>query len=160
MTTLTPEPAASSAERTLTLTRVFDAPRRLVFEMWTKGEHLSRWSAPGGFTMRDAGSEIRPGGAWHICMISPTGEEYRAGGVYREIVQDELLVFTHAWEGDDGKPEHETQVTVRFADCGANRTEMRFEQACFKSVESRDSHAGGWSECFDKLADLLAEAGI
>jgi uncharacterized protein YndB with AHSA1/START domain len=110
------------------------------------------------FTILDSEGDLRPGGKWSSCMVAPNGEKLPLGGVYREIVQDELLVFTHAWEGDDGKPEHETLVTIRFEDEGS-KTKMIFEQSLFKSVESRDGHQGGWTQCFDKLAGHLEKGG-
>jgi uncharacterized protein YndB with AHSA1/START domain len=142
------------AERSLVLTRVFDAPRRLVFEAWTKREHLDKWSAPRGFTMPSSEGDLRVGGAWRCLMIAPNGEKHPLWGVYREIVQDELLVFTHIWEAD--KPEHETVVTVRFADEGG-KTKVTLEQSVFRSVESRNGHVGGWTECLDILGEHLAK---
>lgn len=141
----------------ITITRVFDAPRTLVYEAWTKPEHLKRWCAPKGFTIPESRGEFRAGGAWWCCMIAPDGTPNPVGGVYREVVPNELLVFTHCWEDENGQPEHETLVTVRFADEG-DGTRVTLEQSNFKSVESRDGHFGGWSECLDNLVDLLAES--
>ena len=156
MTTSKASTVDAPADRTLVLTRIFDAPRQLVFEAWTKQEHLDRWSCPGGFRMERSHGELRPGGAWGIHMIAPDGEKHEATGVYREIAPNELLVMTHGWLEDDGSRPWETIVTVRFADEGG-KTRMTFEQSIFKSVESRDGHNGGWSQCFDKLGELLAE---
>lgn len=76
-------------------------------------------------------------------------------GVYHEIVEPERLVFTFAWEDEQGQPGHETIVTVTFAE-QAGQTQMTFHQAIFTSVEARDSHRSGWSECFDRLESYLA----
>jgi uncharacterized protein YndB with AHSA1/START domain len=138
--------------RELVITRVFDAPRELVFRAWVDPEHLVRWSAPKGFTIWFNEGEVRPGGSYRLCMRSPEGEDHWLRGVYREIVEPERLVFTHVWESD---PDHETVVTVTFAERGG-KTEMTFRQGPFKSAESRDGHAEGWTECFEKLDDLLA----
>jgi uncharacterized protein YndB with AHSA1/START domain len=151
-------PTQVPGDRVLVITRVFDAPRRLVFEAWTKKEHLDQWCAPRGFTIPSSEGELRPGGAWRSWMRSPEGVEYRLSGIYREVVQDELLVFTHSWE-EDGKRGHETVVTVRFADHG-DKTKLTFEQAIFETVESRDSHRGGWTECLERLADHLAKLRV
>jgi uncharacterized protein YndB with AHSA1/START domain len=145
-----------AADRSLVLTRVFNAPRHLVFEAWTKKEHLDRWCAPRGFTIPSSGGDFRIGGKWHTRMIRPDGEPFPVHGVYREIVPNELLVFTHIWDEDDPKDEHETVVTVRFADEGG-KTKVTLEQTNFKSIESRDGHNGGWSECLDKLGELLEQ---
>jgi uncharacterized protein YndB with AHSA1/START domain len=77
------------------------------------------------------------------------------GGVYREIVPNERLVFTHAWDGEDGRPGHETRVTVTLADAPGGKTKMTFRQAAFASKASRDGHEGGWGESFDRLAEYL-----
>jgi len=148
--------AAEPAERVLVLHRVFDAPRELVFKAWTEPQHLTRWSCPNGFTLTQCEGELRPGGAWRSCMRSPDGKELWLGGVYREIQAPDRLVFTHAWQDDNGNPGHETVVTVTFAERDG-KTEMTFRQALFESVASRDGHRGGWTECFDKLADYVAK---
>ena len=90
-------------------------------------------------------------------MHVASGDLYRASGVYTEVVPGERLVFSHAWEGDDGQPEHWTLVTVDFADHEGGKTLLTFKQAAFRSVESRDNHRRGWSECLDHLADYLAK---
>lgn len=148
--------AAEPTERVLVLQRVFDAPRELVFQAWTEPHHLTQWSCPNGFTLTHCEGELRPGGAWRSCMRSPDGKDLWLGGVYREIQAPDRLVFTHAWLDDHGKPGHETVVTVTFAERGG-KTEMTFRQAEFESVESRDGHRGGWTECFDKLATYVAK---
>src|SRR5918995_7006135 len=104
--------AAGTAERELVITRIFDAPLSLVFKAWTEREHLVRWSAPRGFTITHCEGAHHPGGAWRCCMRSPEGTDYWLGGVYREIVEPDRLVFTHAWEDEEGKPGHQTLVTV------------------------------------------------
>jgi uncharacterized protein YndB with AHSA1/START domain len=65
-------------------------------------------------------------------------------------------VLTFAWEDEKGNPGHETLVTVGFADEGG-KTRLTFQQGVFKSVEDRDSHQKGWSQCLDHLAAYLAE---
>jgi uncharacterized protein YndB with AHSA1/START domain len=151
----TTEAAALAAERELVINRVIDAPRSLVFKIWSQPEHLVRWWGPKGFTAPSCEMDLRPGGAWRACIRSPEGTEHRMQGSYREIVEPERLVFTFAWEDDEGKPGHQTLVTVTFAEQDG-KTRLTFHQATFESVESRDSHHGGWSECFDRLEDYLA----
>ncbi len=87
-------------EPELVITRVFDAPRELVFECWTEPEHLQHWQgAPRGFTVTSYESDIRPGGFFRICMRSPEGVDSWLEGGYREIVKPERLVFTHVLAG-------------------------------------------------------------
>jgi uncharacterized protein YndB with AHSA1/START domain len=149
-------PSPSAGDLSLTLTRVFDAPRHLVYEAWTKKEHLDQWSAPRGFTIKDSHGELHVGGEWRCHMIAPNGEDFPVGGVYHEIIPNELLVMSHIWEEEEGTPEHKTMLTVRFADEG-KKTRVTLEQSVFKSVESREGHRGGWTECLDLLGEHLAK---
>jgi uncharacterized protein YndB with AHSA1/START domain len=147
--------SSSKSDRELVIKRVFDAPRELVFKAWTDPEHLKQWSAPQGFTIPVAEGDLRPGGKWRSMMRKPDGTELWLGGVYREIVEPERLVFTHAWDDKNGRPGHETVVTVTLVERDG-KTEMTFRQGLFDSVESRDGHQGGWTECFDRLEELLS----
>jgi len=141
----------------LTITRVFEAPRQLVFKAWTDTDPGNQWSVPRGFAVAVFENDLRPGGSWRLCMRSPEREELWVGGVYREIVPPERLVLTHAWQAPDGTPGHETLITVVLAAHGG-RTEMSFQQTGFESVGERDGHRDGWSECFDRLEEQLAHA--
>ncbi len=152
--------AATSALRPsedleLTITRVFDAPRSLVFKAWTAPEHLARWWGPKGFTTLSCAMDVRPGGAWFRRMRSPEGSEHTKRGVYREIVEPERLVFTYADEDADGRLGPETLVTVTFEEHGA-KTRLTLRQVGFESAGSRDAHEGGWTSCLERLADYLA----
>lgn len=149
-------PKKKTVERKFRLTRIFDAPRSLVFAAWTEAKHLKRWSAPHGFTIPESEGDLRVGGAWRACMCPPDGTPLWLSGVYREIIKDELLVFTHAWEDGQGRRDHETIVTVRFADHDG-KTKVTLDQSGFDSDGSAEGHKGGWTECLERLADLLAE---
>ena len=147
--------ASKSEERALVMTRTFDAPRALVFEAWTERQHLERWQgAPQGFTVTVEQSDIRPGGAFRICIRSPEGVDHWLQGVYREVVAPERLVFTHTWLDAERKPTTETLVTITFAERGG-KTELTLRQSGFKSEESRAGHEGGWASTFDRLAEYL-----
>jgi uncharacterized protein YndB with AHSA1/START domain len=99
--------------------------------------------------------DVRPGGTFRVCMRSPEGTEYWKQGAYREVVEPERLVFTFAWEDAEGKPGHETVVTVTFAEHGA-KTRLTLHQGVFETVAARDSHKGGWTSTVERLADYLA----
>lgn len=145
----------SESERELTITRVFAAPRRLVFQAWIDPAQLAMWWGPTGFTAPSVTANVREGGRWRTCIRSSAdGTEYWAQGVYREIVEPERLVFTFAWDDEDGSRGNETLVTVTFAEHDG-KTTMDFHQSGFVSVEDRDGHCGGWSECFDDLGGYL-----
>ena len=90
--------STSTAESELVVTRVIDAPRRLVFKAWTQPEHIARWWGPQGFTTIHCDMDIRVGGTYRFGMRSPQGTEHWKRGVYREIVEPERIVFTFAWE--------------------------------------------------------------
>jgi uncharacterized protein YndB with AHSA1/START domain len=143
------------SDRILEVTRVFDAPRDLLFEVWTQPEHIKHWWGPRGFTTLSCEMDLRPGGAWRVQSRSFDGREYAEHGEFREIVEPERLVFTHAWENREDNPGLETLVTVIFAEEGG-KTRMTFRQAVFDTTESRDGHAQGWNEAFDMLAEYLA----
>jgi len=135
----------------LLLTRVFDAPRKLVYEAWTKPEHLERWQgAPQGYTVTSHQVDLRPGGAFRICMRSPEGVDHWLQGVYREVVEPEKLVFTHGWLNAEGQPGPETLVTITFANHDG-QTELTLLQTGFQSIASRDGHQGGWTSMLDRF---------
>lgn len=147
----------SLADRSLKLERVFDAPRKLVFEACSRKEHIDRWMCPNNFTIASSGGDFRVGGKWHTDMRAPDGEAYPMEGVYEKIVENELIVTSHTWIGDDGKPEHWTTLTLRFEDAGAGKTRLTLEHVNLRTKESRDNHVDGWTQCIDKLGTLLAE---
>jgi uncharacterized protein YndB with AHSA1/START domain len=150
---MTAEARRTKQGHELVITRIFDAPRELVWKAWTDPEQAKAWG-PKGFTTTEREMDFRPGGAWHAVMISPRGEVYRQHGIVREIVPLERLVFTFVW---DESPDNEMLVSVTFTDRGA-KTEMTFRQTGLVSAASRDGHVVGWNEAFDRLTELLATA--
>ena len=140
-----------SSNLELVITRVFDAPRSLVFQAWMDPEHLRHWSAPHGFEISHCEGEARVGGSWRCCMRGH-GQELWLGGVYRRIVENELIEMTHVWEAEG----HQTLLTVRFEDEG-RKTRMTLRQAGFATAASRDGHGGGWRECFERLEARLEQ---
>ncbi|MGI6852974.1 SRPBCC domain-containing protein [Mesorhizobium sp. 1B3] len=147
------EPVATSYA--LEIYRFFNAPRSLVFRVWTSPEHLARWWGPKDFSAPSLSMDFRPGGKYRHAIRSAEGAEYWMRGVYREIVEPERIVFTFAWEEDASQPTNETLVTVTFEDHGG-KTRLTFRQEPFDSVQQRDSHAEGWGECLDRLLAHLA----
>jgi uncharacterized protein YndB with AHSA1/START domain len=138
----------------LTVTRVIDAPRALVFKAWTQAEHAARWWGPQGFTTESCQMDVRPGGSFRSSMRSPTGSIHTKHGVYREVTAPERLVFTFAWEDEAGNPMHETLITVTFEDVDSS-TRLTLHQAFFESESLRDEHAAGWTSCLERFAEYM-----
>jgi uncharacterized protein YndB with AHSA1/START domain len=89
------------SDREIVITRVVNAPRRLVFEAWTNPEHLPHWMlGPSGWAMPVCEIDLRPGGAWHFVWRAADGAEMEMRGVYREITPPERLVSTESWGGN------------------------------------------------------------
>lgn len=147
---------AHEARAQLTLTRVFEAPKKLVFECWTQPAHLEKWLFPKDFTVPFSEADIRSGGSYRSCLRAPDGSDHWVGGTYIEVTPHHHIVFTHAWQDEVGNSEHETVVTITLKEVGAGRTQLTFHQAFFKSDSSRDGHAEGWDESFDNLERYLA----
>lgn len=144
-------------ERTVWIARSFDAPRELVFSMWTDERHFSRWCAPARFEIVSSRSDARRNGVWWSTMRAPDGEQCKASGVYREVTPPQRLVFTYAHELPDGTRGPETLVTVTLEETDG-KTLLSLQQALFDTVEDRAAHFMGWNECFDKLTDVLETA--
>jgi len=129
-----------SAPRTLVLTRVFDAPRQLVWEAWTNPRHLAQWWGPHEFTAPRAEMDVRPGGALYIDTRAPDGSIQAVTGTVREATAPERLVFTSRLTDEDGGVFVEILNTVRaavtFDEMGARtRITMR---AVFHSADARE----------------------
>jgi uncharacterized protein YndB with AHSA1/START domain len=142
-------------ENELVITRLFDAPRDLVFRVWADPRHAVKWFGPIEYPATDIKIDARPGGSWRAWLTHENGTELRVGGTYREIVPPERLVFTFTWE-EDGERGLETVVTITFAE-QKGKTLMTFRQSPFRSDEQRDGHNYGWNSAFDRLDAHLAK---
>lgn len=155
--------AGNPLEREVTITRVFDAPRELVFQAWTRPEHLMRWWGPHGFTTPVCEVDLRVGGAWRILMRFPDGNEHTAHGVYREIVPPERLVFTNIALDKDGDRLLEGVTTVTFADLGS-KTKLTLHTRMTGLVpyapRMLEGMEMGWSQSLERLGAYLAEGTI
>lgn len=140
----------------LVITRTFDAPRELVFKVWTDPRHVINWWGPRDYPATHMEMDVRPGGAWRGCLVSnETGEELWQRGVFREVEEPERIVFTFAWDAE-GERGLETLVTVTFVEQDG-KTKMTFHHSPFQSVKERDGHQGGWTSTFDRLEEFLAK---
>ena len=140
--------SAHASEREVLITRIFDAPRELVFKAWTDPEHLVKWFGPKDFTATVLESDVRTGGTYHFHMRGPNYDDHWRG-VYREVTPPERLIFS--W------PRHESDVKLTFEDVGG-KTRLTLQHGIFPNVESRDQHNTGWNSTMDCLADYLKTA--
>lgn len=146
---------------TLRIERVFNAPIERVWKAWTDHDTILKWMSPKGFYVREKAGPVVIGNQYRSVMISPEGEESIYFGEYLEVLPPEKLVFTHTWETDVcGVPAIHTECTVLLSAIDAVSTKMVFTQRGLSSAGSRDSHVGGWSECFDKLFDMVNEVAV
>jgi len=144
------------ADRVLVITRVFDAPRELVFKAWTQPEHMAQWFGPRGFTSKVLVNDPRPGGKYRIHMRGPEADDHWTQGIYREVVPPARLVMEGSWADADGNPTRPaTTLTLLFEDVGG-KTRLTLHNAVFESVTARDMHNEGWTSSLDCLAEYLA----
>lgn len=86
---------SNTADRELVITRKLDAPIDLVWEVWTKPEHIANWWGPDGFTNTIHVMDMRPGGAWDLVMHGPDGTDYKNKSVFKEIIKNKKIVYEH-----------------------------------------------------------------
>ena len=151
-------------EREIEMSRSFNAPRRLVFDAWTKPELLARWLGPRDWTMPVCEIDLRPGGSYRYVLRGPDGSQMVMRGVYREVVPPKRLVTTESFEGfaEVGwRPEDETVITATFAERDGKTTWTA--TALYPTREIRDAALGleqawtGAGESYNRLGEILEE---
>jgi uncharacterized protein YndB with AHSA1/START domain len=167
---MTQQQASTQSAEALTITRVFDAPRELVWKAWTEPDFLKRWWGPRVFTAPTVEIDFRVGGRFLGSMQSPEfndGKEIWSTGTYREIVPLERIVVTDSFADEKGNvvpASHygmegafplEMLVTVTFEDIGG-KTKMTLRHSGLPAGEHMEGASTGWNESFDKLAAALA----
>jgi uncharacterized protein YndB with AHSA1/START domain len=150
--------ATSTTDREIIQTRVFNAPRELVFEAFTDPKHVDRWWGPRGFTTTTSEKDVRPGGVWRFVMRHAQHGTFTNKVVYLEIVKPERLVYDHG--ADDDKGPH-FRVTVTFTERG-QKTELVM-RSVFPSAEAREKvlkfgAIEGGKQTLDRLEEWLAQA--
>ena len=120
--------------RSIIGTRVFDAPRELVWTAWTDPKHLAQWWGPNGFSTTTSAFDMRPGGVWRFVMHGPDGRDYQNRITFDEIVRPERIVYRHSG-GEDVEPVQFTQ-TVTFEDVGG-KTRLTW-RGVFPSAAERE----------------------
>ena len=151
---------ATLAERELVLTRIIDAPRVRVFEAWT--QRLTEWWGPHGMTTPVCEMDLRPGGIFRTVMRAPDGTEYPTKGVFLDVIKNERIVFTDAY--DTGwQPSTDiffTAITT-FEELPGGKTKYT-ARALHWSVENKEKHEqmgfhNGWGESLDRLVALVTK---
>lgn len=149
---------APVAERELVITRVYDAPARLLYKAFATPEHVMQWFGPPGWPLTLCEMDFRVGGRYRFAMTGPDGVRGPTfGGEYLEIVPNRKIVYTNAFE----LPDAETMiVTITFAEQDGQTTFTI--NTLFASVAMMQAHLGmgiasGWSSMLDQLAVVVAE---
>ncbi|MGR0318801.1 SRPBCC family protein [Agromyces sp. ZXT2-3] len=146
-----------SPDAQFTITRVFDAPRELVWRAWTESADAAEWWHPRDIVIKDGSVAVdaRPGGRYAYTMVNPAdGTEYPTVGVYREVVPPRRLVFTWASPGEPD--ETAPVVTVDLRELDDDRTEMLFHLRGFPGRPGDANVYDGWDSAFDLLGEQLA----
>ena len=143
---------AAAAQKDVVITRVYDAPRRLVFAAWSSAEHLMRWWGPNGFSVPECTVEFRAGGRFDLCMRGPDGTDYWMRGAFREVVPPERIVFTSII---DEEAKQEIVTTVTFAEA-AGRTTVTVRQTVPVDPMMARGQRQGWTEQLERLAAHVA----
>jgi len=144
-----------TAADALVVTRRFAAPRALVFRMFTEPRHVVRWLGCAPESDVSFRNDLRVGGEFVSEGHMPDGTVNRVWGVYREIAEPGLLIFTWSWEAGGFKGA-DTLVTVTLAEADDAGTELTLRHEAFAEDAARDLHGQGWGMCLDKIAGLLA----
>ena len=147
-----------SSEWDLVMTRVFDAPKELVFTAWTETRHVAQWWGPKGFTNPVCEMDVRAGGAIRIHMRAPDGVVYPMTGVFQEIAPPERLVFLCSALDDKGNSMFDVLSTVTFAE-ERGKTALTLQLRVMKATAAAPQYLKGmemgWMQSLDRLGELL-----
>ena len=147
-----------TTERSVAITRLFDAPRERVFAAWTQAKHLAHWFGPKGFTVPSCEADARPGGVFRLCVRSPEGKDYWVRGEYRTVVAPEHLLIACTADDENGVPRLEETIDVKFIE-QRGRTEVRLlATARGPSPEAApmlDGMPAVWAQTFTRLGTHL-----
>jgi uncharacterized protein YndB with AHSA1/START domain len=142
------------------ITRIFNAPRDVVYDAWTTTDILSKWWGPKGFTNPVCELNLYDGGAIRIDMTGPDGTVYPMGGTFHELVKPSLLVFsTTAFDDAENGSKLEAVNTVSFSE-EDGKTSLNLHASVIKAegdgIEAVNGMEEGWNQSFDRLAELLS----
>jgi uncharacterized protein YndB with AHSA1/START domain len=150
--------ASTYGQGSVTLTRIFDAPRSLVWKAWTDPKMMAQWFGPRGFTSTVDALDVRVGGRLRIVMHGPDGTEYPMKGEFLDVTPPERLVFTNIAIDKDGKHLLEGETTVFLSESDGKTTLTLQTHATGLVPIASQMLAGmeaGWNQSIDKLAELF-----
>jgi uncharacterized protein YndB with AHSA1/START domain len=136
MTKTNPTTIQSASDREIVIARTFDAPRELVWEAWTRPEHIAKWWGPNGFTTTIEEFDLRPGGRFKHVMRGPDGASYPNLSLFREVVALERIVYSHGGGKQGGVGAH-FEATWTFEALGEKRTRVT-GRLIFPTAQDRD----------------------
>lgn len=167
-------PTKQSVVKPFIITRIFDAPRDLVWKAWTERARLMQWFGPKGFKMPAARLDFRPGGTFHYCLESTDGKEMWGKFVYREIIAPERIVLVNSFSDEDGnltrhpfsptwplemlsastftEQDGKTKLTIEWSPLDPTEAERRTFDSAHEGMKQ------GWTGTFEQLAAYLATA--
>lgn len=160
--------AVNETERMI-VTRIFDAPRELVWKAWTNPKYVMQWWGPKGFTAPFCQMDFRVGGKFLYCMRAPDGQEFWNGGEYHEIVPGEKIVSTMYFADSNGNRVDAAQLgvdhqaiddapnVILFEDLGDGRTRLTFIGNESMQSATESGQLEGTRQILDKLAAVVAE---
>lgn len=152
------------SDQEILIVRTFDAPRAVVWQMWTAAEHLRHWWGPEGWTLPVCELDFRPGGTWFYCMQGPDGMRACGKATYLEIDAPERIVYEDAFAGEDGNILEEMpvgQITVRFAEAGGKTTVTSAVRYPTKADRDKVIEMGmevGFDQTMNRLEAYLAQS--
>lgn len=145
----------NASEREIVMTRIFDAPRALVYRAYTDAENIGKWWGPNGFTTTTHEMDVRPGGVWRFIMHGPDGKDWSNKILYKEVVAPERLVYEHGEDNDKGP---HFVVTTTFEEMEGGKTKLE-SRLLFPTKEARDTAAAygieGGKQTHNRLAEYL-----
>lgn len=136
----------------LEISRVIDATLAETWTAWTDADLVSQWFAPGDLRAEVLEYDVRQGGSYRICMHDKDGSTHTVAGRFIEVVDQQRIVMSWAWEGSDSSP---STVTVEFSDNDGS-TAIALTHEGLHEEESRAAHAVGWNGCLDKLQKRIS----
>jgi uncharacterized protein YndB with AHSA1/START domain len=144
-----------AADTKLDISRIFKAPRSKVWEAWTDPAAIAQWWGPQGMTPIVEKFEAKVGKVYRTGMRAANGDTFWVSGSFKEVVREQRLVFSWAWDHGD---RHVTTVTVSFADVPGG-TKVRLVHELFLTKEDRDNHKTGWTSSLECLKNALQGRG-